>query len=623
MKTITAILVVISLMAANFTTSTRWQTVIEPINNEFGGQVVFQGKKVTEPVVIEASAVKVSMYLEYGLGWTETSLPGESHTSLHFQQILVYVAPINSERQEIVSAGKRHRDYSLRICAIAAPYWERSYKASTERQSLNSRTPFSLQNAMRCLAEEAQQGKLECNWEDFGLLGESIILVDDYEDNASHLEERLLAIQPNVLFLGSMTLSFPGALEIGKTAKRLFGDEVLVVLGGKHVNETFYMDGQTPMHHKASPLKLMQEKKIDPVFDIVVSGDGEYVSLKIAEVIGRLAKEGSSPSEIYKHMDEVASALGTWCLGWINHSNDIETVVASRSIDRDNLPIPAEVFGVDSRFPIFKTDYTAHVYSDSGRGCVRDCDFCSERRGVAGLMQQPSTGADRLFRQLCAVNKIGEENNCLMSAFVEDSILLTGSPQQLDRLADLMEKSNFYMKFGGQFTIPDLTNNRVQSAIIRLQKHGLCYIYAGMETINPAAAIALSKNRSKGIPWLNQNEKAFEFIHEAGLSFGVSVLFGLGESHDERMLHLDTLALWKEKYGNPQVVSLNWATEHPLFNKSEHDFIEWGTDKEDPRLELMQEVFGEATARYCFRPLPEQDELRQIAEKFKTLNSRV
>ncbi len=179
------------------------------------------------------------------------------------------------------------------------------------------------------------------------------------------------------------------------------------------------------------------------------------------------------------------------------------------------------------------------------------------------------------------------------------------------------------MKFGGQFTIPDLTNQRVQSEIIRLQKHGLCYIYTGMETINPEAAVALSKNRSKGIPWLDQNEKALSFIHEAGLRFGVSVLFGLGESRTERIVHLDTLALWKEKYGNPQVVSLNWATEHPLLNKSQHDFIEWGTDSEDPRLGFMQQVFGEASARYCFHPLPDLDELHLIADKFTTLNSRV
>lgn len=623
MKTITAILAAISLMAANLTAHTRWLTVIEPINNDFGGQVVFQGKKVTEPVVVEASDAEVSMYLEYGLGWAETRLPGERHTSLHFHQNLIYVAPINPGKLEIAATGKRHRDYNLRICAISAPYWIRSFDSTTRRQSLNSRTPFSLQNAMRCLAEEAQRGKIECNWEDHYLLSESVLLVDDYEDNVGVLEERLQAIQPNVLFLGSMTLSFPGAIQIGKTAKRMFGDNVLVVLGGKHVNETFYMDGQIPTHHKASALKLMQEKKIDHVFDIVVSGDGEYVSMRIAEVVDRLVKGGLPPSSILTHMDEVESADGTWCLGWIDKSNEIKTVVSSRSMDRETLPIPAEVFGVDSCFPIFQTDYTAHVYSDSGRGCVRDCDFCSERRSVAGLMQQPSTGADRLFRQLCSVREIGEINNCSMSAFVEDSILLTGSPQQLARLADLMEKSGFHMKFGGQFTIPDLTNPRVQSEIIRLQKHGLCYIYAGMETINKKAAIALSKNRSKGTPWLDQNEKALAFIHETGLGFGVSVLFGLGESRTERMVHLEKLALWQEKYGKPQVVSLNWATEHPLFNKSEHDFVEWGTDGDDPRLGLMQQVFGEASARYCFKPLPDLGELRQIAEKFTTLNSRV
>jgi hypothetical protein len=228
MKTATSILAIISLMVANFTTNTRWSTTIEPINNDFGGQIVFQDKKVVEPIVIQMPSVRVSMYLEYGLGWREIDIPGERHTSFHFQQMLVYVAPINPTRLEIATTGKRHRDYSLRICAISAPYWIRSFDSTTRRQSLNSRTPFSLQNAMRCLAEDAQRGKIECNWVDHDLLSESVLLVDDYEDNVGVLEERLRAIQPNVLFLGSMTLSFPGAIQIGKTAKRMFGDNVLV-----------------------------------------------------------------------------------------------------------------------------------------------------------------------------------------------------------------------------------------------------------------------------------------------------------------------------------------------------------------------------------------------------------
>lgn len=605
------------LLMAPVTGSTRWITTINPLS---GGEIVFHGKSVTKTVSVEAKSAKVLMYLEQGFGWKETELPGKQEVKLQIHQ-MIYIPPLEPLGPKVVR--NQHQYYGLRFCAIAAPHWACSQEDSTQRLSLNSRTPFSLQNAMRCLADKAQKGELVCNWEDSRLLSESILLFDDYEDNITVLKERLEAIRPNVLFLGSMTLSFPGAVRIAQTAKRMFGDDVLVVLGGKHVNETFYMDGKNPSHHKASPLKLMQSKKIDRVFDLAVSGDGEYVSLRIAEMVGDLLKKGLPPSSILTCMDRVSSADGTWCLGWIDESNEIKTIVGSSPIDRNQLPIPAEVFGVDSRFPIFGTDYTAHVYSDSGRGCLRDCSFCSERRSVAGPVQQASTGADRIFRQLCAAKQIGDENQCSMSAFVEDSILLTGNPQQLGHLADLMEKSCFHMKFGCQFTVADLTNHRVQSEIIRLQKHGLCYVYTGMETINPEVAVAFSKNRAKETPWLTQNEKALAFIRDTGLSFGVSVLFGLGESQAERMLHLETLALWKEKYGNPQVVSLNWATEHPLFNKSEHDFVEWGTDKDDPRLGLMQEIFGEASARYCFHPLPDLNELRQIADKFSANNLRV
>lgn len=615
------LLTMIALFLSNFRSNDKWITTVEPFPDSCGpwAQILINNQKVTETVVFEAQGVEVNMYLEPGLGWLRTTLPGKHHVYVHLDQKIYIPAATRLK----VFLGK-HAQYEMRLCAVSAPYWVRRADANTAaRQGLNSRTPFSLQNAMRCIAQEAQRGNLECNWADFNLLSDSVLLFDDFEDNVDAFKEKILATRPHILFIGSMTLSFPGALEVARTAKHLLGDDVLIVLGGKHVNETFYVNNNIPSHHKASPLLLMQNGQVEKVFDIVIAGDGEDISLKIAEAVSDLLKKDCSPRAIFEHMEKITSASGTWCLGWINSSNEIQTCIGSNSLDRDKLPPPAAVFGIDACFPIFETDFTAHVYSDSGRGCVRDCDFCSERRSIAGPVQKPGGAADRLFHQLCTVKEISEECGCSMSAFVEDSILLMGSPQQLSRLADLMEKSGFYMKFGGQFTIPDLINPQIQKQIIRLKQHGLCYIYAGMETINPAASITLSKNRSKEIPWIDQNEKAIGFISDAGLRFGVSILFGLGESRDERMLHLNTLATWKKKYLNPQVVSLNWATEHPLFNKSQHDFVEWGTDRDDPRLGLMQGIFGEASAKYCFHSLPELSELNQIKELFKTLNLRV
>lgn len=618
MNKIIAPLLVICMMALNLTTNTSWEVNLSP---DSVCKMIYNHTDVDKPITLKARSVEVEMYVEYGWGWRTVNVLGEPKTEISFKPGPAYIVPICDIR--VLSNKKRHTDFALRVCAVAAPYWICN-KNPNRRLSLNSRTPFSLQNALRCVAEAAQneEGPLNANWTDPELVHESMMLFDDYEENAASFADRLRLIQPNVLYIGSMTLSFPGAVELARTAKQMFGDGILVVLGGRHVNETFYTEANQIKHHKGSPLLLMQQGKIDQVFDLVVSGDGEHISLKIAEIVQRVATDNLMVRNFFDHSLELSEAPGIWQAGWITARNEIETVRSLKPQDRSSLPIPAEVFGITSRFPIFGTDYTAHVYSDSSRGCVRDCSFCSERRSVAGGMQNPAASADRLFRQLLTVQEIGRINECSVSAFVEDSILLAGSPQYLSRLADLMEKSKFNMRFGGQFTVADLTNPLVQQQIQRLQQYGLYYIYTGMETINPEAAAAMSKNRKKNTPWLTQNTEAIDFVSRIGLKFGVSVLFGIGESQLERLLHLDTLAEWQREYQNPCVVSLNWATEHPLLNQSSHDFVEWGTNRDDPRLSLMQEVFGESSARYCFHPLPNTEELSIIAEKFRNLNNR-
>ena len=617
MKYITLLITTVSLMVLNLSLNITHEVTIGPPSI---GTIVLNGAEVTKPITIQAESVKISRYLEPGLGWAQFEIHGKKKASVSYRSSFLYVIPQITVRL-VNRRQKEHGDFSLRICAIAAPYWV-SNKNPNQRLSLNSRTPFSLQNALRCVAEDSIQGNLDSNWSDPKLLEESMFLLDDADDDTiQDVQNRLETIQPNILYIGSMTLSFPGAVEIARKAKLLFGENILVVLGGRHVNETFYKDPTGVKHHKGSPLLLMEQGRIERVFDLVVSGDGEDISKVIANIRQHTTLHNQSIENFFDHVQELKTAKGSWVAGWIDKSG-IKTITGDEPLDRSHLPVPAEMFGVNACFPVFKTDYTAHVYSDSGRGCVRDCSFCSERHLVTGVVQNPSGAADRLFNQLLVVRKIGESNGCSISAFVEDSILLMGSVEQLSRLAGLMEESKFYLKFGGQFTINDLTDPRVQQQIRRLQKYGLSYIYTGMETIDQKVAIDMSKNRKKEIPWLVQNRNALDFVSESGLNFGVSVLFGLGESQEQRLLHLDTLIEWQREYQNPLVVSLNWATEHPLLNKSQHDFVDWGTEKEDSRLPLLQEIFGEASAKYCFNPLPSFEELAIIADKFRTLNNR-
>jgi hypothetical protein len=62
---------------------------------------------------------------------------------------------------------------------------------------------------------------------------------------------------------------------------------------------------------------------------------------------------------------------------------------------------------------------------------------------------------------------------------------------------------------------------------------------------------------------------------------------------------LESITDWQARYhGNPCVVSLNWATQHPLLDVSRFDYVQWGTPADSERLPYYQEMFGEASELY-------------------------
>ncbi len=516
------------------------------------------------------------------------------------------------------------------LMAVSAPHWIR--RAVPHSMGLNSRTPFSLQNAIRIAAKNALDGTGalgKSNWADKKSLRESVTLMNYWIDQRADYEKMLRRIRPNVLFLGAMTPSFPGAIEVAKSAKEILNEDVFILLGGKHVNETLFEDKQGTMHHaKDSPVRLMQEGKIPDVFDMVCAGRCEDMIAHIAERICSLLMEGTSSREIYEEMDRIAKkAKGDWRAGWI--MDGVRHTVRSLKIplDTNELPIPAEIFGIEDRFDIFDTKLTAHAFSDTSAGCVFDCFFCSERSTVNGRPHKPNTAADRLFRQFKAIKHTActEHTTASISAFVEDSTLLgTGKkPDQLLQLATLMKKEDFSMPFGGQFTVDQLLDTEIQQAIIELRSVGLSYVFCGMETADESVAGTMSKNVHKKESWIKRNERVIAFLKHAELQYGVAVLFGLGENQEKRISQLNQIKQWQDTYCLPSVVSLNLATKHPLQQDdgSEEDFTAWGVTVDSPYIEVFQRVFSESSVQHALYPalLPTIEELLEIEHLYKRL----
>lgn len=168
-----------------------------------------------------------------------------------------------------------------------------------------------------------------------------------------------------------------------------------------------------------------------------------------------------------------------------------------------------------------------------------------------------------------------------------------------------------------------LLNKNLQSAVINLSRNGLQYVFIGIETGNNNIALKMSKNTNKNQRWADRNERVINFLNENNVGCGISVLFGLGESQTERINLLKTIKNWRETYQRPQIVSLNYATQHPLRNHEvTYDYTEWGTPRDSPYLDIFTELFGEASVNYGLPNinLSTVREFEEIKDYFNELN---
>jgi len=508
----------------------------------------------------------------------------------------------------------------LRVLGVSSPHYiKRNDKIISS--SLNSSDPFSLYNAYKWAAYKAENNDEnwgDSNWSTIAGRNNSIMLLQYYYNDVPRFVKKLKEINPNLLFIGSMTLGFAGAYRIAELAKKILGDSVFIVLGGKHVGETMFEENGTVKQLRSSPLLLMKENKIPKVFDIICSGDGEEILYEIGNGVNQCLKERKKLNQVYKYYG-LKKAKGEWCLGWLNEQNECEFIISNKEpLDYDKLPLTSDLFAISAKFNVFKnSDLTAHTMSYLSKGCVYNCFYCSECSRINGNLKQFTTGAQRLYKNLASIQKIGLERYSTnkMSAFVEDSIMLAGSPLLLNELSMLLKENPLNIEFGGQFTIDRLLDEKVQEVVSKLSRQGLKYIFVGLETNNENIAETMSKNVcQKNISWLKKNEKAIEFIKRHNMKYGVSVLLGLGETQKDRLNLLKTIKFWQQKYGIPNVVSMNLAVRHPLRSSEEYDYIDWGTSLDSAYLSIFTQMFGEASEKYIMSGvgIPTIEDLKEL-----------
>ncbi|MFA4996337.1 MAG: B12-binding domain/radical SAM domain-containing protein [Patescibacteria group bacterium] len=506
---------------------------------------------------------------------------------------------------------------SLRVIAISAPEYPFGRLGTT---SLTSRDPVSLYNASRYaafLADNQLGAWGDSNWAvPRKIRRKNLLLMNSLSEETSYFEELLARERPNLLLIGAMTMCFPGAIACAKLARQMFGESIYIVLGGRHASETIYTDKARTCvkHHNGSPLKLISEGKIDNVFDLIVSGEGEFVIAKVGEVIADLAGRNDSWITPALMLENISNIPGNWIAGCVTDGHMKTIISKGITFDRDRLPSPAKMFGIGTGFDVFQGALTGHAFSDMGTGCIYDCGFCSERTSVCGPLSQVKTSSNRLFRQLMDIHDVIKEDTPgrRTSAFIEDSIILGGLTSQLTKLNSILEDHSIDIKFGGQLTVDTAIKQKL--IITELVPKGLEYIFVGLETFDPSSIGGMSKDVGK-YEWIMRAEQMISEYSEIGIKVGVSILFGLGESQQQRLAILEQVSSWKQRYGNPVVRSFNWAVQHPLKGKDNgvgYDYLNWAVEKVE-YVDVLRD-YGEASLIYHIPnvTLPTVEELLEI-----------
>lgn len=506
----------------------------------------------------------------------------------------------SASSQDVCSSFTRRK---IRAIAVAAPDW---IKGTKSRRAINSPDPVSLFNACRCAANSAVQGDGawgESNWAQAEKQLRNSFLLMYSLDDMHLLKDLLQAEQPNIVFIGAMTLCMPGAIECAKLVRKILGSQTLIVLGGRHINETIYLTDESQRfkssikHHTASPGRLIREGKIPPIFDIVISGEAELLIKEIGELFTQHAQHPIA--YIAKQLDR--RIAGYWIVDFPHLDKSL--VSSGIPLKHDELPSVVGTFGITASFDVFRGRMTSHVFSDTGPGCVYDCAFCSERRSVTGNIQEISSAASRIYNQFKeTVHTVKQHHpGKKASAFVEDSIFLSGSLTAITQLCELLERQPLDIIFGAQFTIDQIISK--EGMIQRLGKNGLTYVFVGLETLEPAQIGGMSKDvRRNKDTWETRFTQAVKILKKNRISCGCALLFGLGETRTSRRKLVRGLTLLKKNEGQPVLISANWAVRHPLRSDDEsysENFLRWGT----PAGELLEcfHNFGEASLEY---PIP-------------------
>ncbi len=376
------------------------------------------------------------------------------------------------------------------------------------------------------------------------------------------VEKVLKVMKPKVVLISSVSPAHRYAIDIARVVREHLPD-CLIVLGGRHVDETMHFDSverQVVLEPSNAVVKIL-DGTIEPVFDFLIAGDGYYaldLLMKVLSLSMELETKTTNTHAVIDALTRFAplfdpipghSLIVGLDAGRVVHAWVINSAL---KLDLSVLPSPYQAFAIRALFPIFQRDgrvlRTAHFMVTNS--CTYHCYFCSEGVTVVGGFRSfNAEGIQRAVERVVEYVEYGAE-----ALFFDDSIFWGGNfgnvvnfCRELNHLRDLARNSPSKVMrvfgrtieaqklvdlvWGAQFTVDLLASRRMPEESIfvlsEMKKAGCVYVYMGIESMAAQVIEHVHKNVNRRQAWEDRVRLALGIARTAGITVGSSVLFGL------------------------------------------------------------------------------------------------
>jgi radical SAM superfamily enzyme YgiQ (UPF0313 family) len=436
-------------------------------------------------------------------------------------------------------------------------------------------------------------------------------------------------VQPKVVLISAVSPAHRYALDIARTVREHLPG-CLIILGGRHADETIRLDAVTQelTLQPSSTLSKIADGSIAPVIDFIIAGEGYYaldVLMKAISLAMDIPSRTVNVTSVLDVLTDFSPLLGPVPGRALIAAPYPDTVhywpITGYKIDLSALPSPYKAFAIRARFPIFETggriSRTAHFMVTNA--CPYHCFYCSEGVSVVGsfnsfkdenlnqalerMLEYVQYGAEAIFfddsifwggNVGLIINFCREWIKIRDEAAWDNSAKVTLMGKKVDR------RKLLSLEWGAQLTVDFLAGRRSEVAMIILdtmRQAGCTYLYIGIESMSEAVIKNVHKNVSRKQRWDQRVRIALGLSRHAGIRVGSSILFGLeGETQEtieetiekvEELLAEDLITI-----ASPNILTYHPSTEITRLHQKEKelDYHSANLDNRPPYI-FFEEAF--------------------------------